>query len=514
MVKEPGLKRDLEKYLTFIEDTVEKKRLKLEKDLTFIEELIRGVDAATPKKGTATGRPEEKDFLYEIVVNKWNEIDVRKWDYFARDCHYLGIPNSFDHQRLLKSARVCDVDGINHICFRDKVADNVYDMFHTRYTLYLQAYQHKIVNIIEHKIANAFWEAKDTLEITLISESLSQDEMTKFIKLTDHIFEEILYSTDDELKGAREELEDVVRRRLPKCVGETRITEDEAKAKAEAEGKAEGKSFDRNWKEAVDEWNKRHPTVFLDKKDFWTEVITLDYNKKDGNPNDKKPTDSVYFYKKKEPTKGYKIKEYEVSSLLPEKFTERVGRVNYTKNSDEEEKDAKECFKWWRLGKCVIQVYDKEEFKGNNYFITGDYPPLVRCGIEVVRSCRVIRGVWKLYEGRDYNEPHYLLKEGEYPNPAAWGSTNPAQSLKRVTFKIQLYGEEDFEDPMHETTVDCSSVEDQFAMNAVHSCKVIGGVWKLYEGHDYNEPHYLLKEGEYPNPAAWNATNPAQSLKR
>jgi len=33
---------------------------------------------------------------------------------------------------------------------------------------------------------------------------------------------------------------------------------------------------------------------------------------------------------------------------MSEKFTEYVGRVNYTKNSDEEEKDAKECFKWWR----------------------------------------------------------------------------------------------------------------------------------------------------------------------
>lgn len=30
------------------------------------------------------GRPEEKSFLYEIVANKKNGIDVDKWDYFAR----------------------------------------------------------------------------------------------------------------------------------------------------------------------------------------------------------------------------------------------------------------------------------------------------------------------------------------------------------------------------------------------------------------------------------------------
>ncbi len=50
-----------------------------------------------------------------------------------------------------------------------------------------------------------------------------------FLIPSDHIFEEILYSTDDKLKDARKELEDVVMRRLPKCVGETRLKETEEK---------------------------------------------------------------------------------------------------------------------------------------------------------------------------------------------------------------------------------------------------------------------------------------------
>ncbi len=49
--------------------------------------------------------------------------------------------------------------------------------------------------------------------------------------LSDHIFEEILYSTTDELKDARMKLEEVVRRCLLKCVGETRITQAEYKDK-------------------------------------------------------------------------------------------------------------------------------------------------------------------------------------------------------------------------------------------------------------------------------------------
>ncbi|XP_012514395.1 PREDICTED: deoxynucleoside triphosphate triphosphohydrolase SAMHD1 [Propithecus coquereli] len=67
------------------------------------------------------GRPKEKSFLYEIVANKRNGIDVDKWDYFARDCHHLGIQNNFDYKRFIKFARVCEVDNKMLICTRDKI---------------------------------------------------------------------------------------------------------------------------------------------------------------------------------------------------------------------------------------------------------------------------------------------------------------------------------------------------------------------------------------------------------
>ena len=30
------------------------------------------------------------------MANKTSGMDVDKWDYFARDCHYLGLTNEFD----------------------------------------------------------------------------------------------------------------------------------------------------------------------------------------------------------------------------------------------------------------------------------------------------------------------------------------------------------------------------------------------------------------------------------
>ena len=59
--------------------------------------------------------------MLQIVANKRNEVDVDKWDYFARDCHSLGIPNNFDHHRYIKFCRVIDVDSTLQICCRDKV---------------------------------------------------------------------------------------------------------------------------------------------------------------------------------------------------------------------------------------------------------------------------------------------------------------------------------------------------------------------------------------------------------
>ncbi|XP_035766021.1 deoxynucleoside triphosphate triphosphohydrolase SAMHD1-like [Neolamprologus brichardi] len=135
------------------------------------------------------GRQKDKSFLYEIVANKRNGIDVDKWDYFARDCYHLGINNNFDYSRFLNFARVCEVDGQKHICTRDKEVGNLYDMFHTRNCLHRRAYQHKVCNIIENMITEAFlkadthlqFEGKDGKMFTL---STAIDDMVAYTKLT------------------------------------------------------------------------------------------------------------------------------------------------------------------------------------------------------------------------------------------------------------------------------------------------------------------------------------------
>ncbi|NXH23582.1 SAMH1 triphosphohydrolase, partial [Myiagra hebetior] len=175
-----------------LEEVMESYGLVLEEDMVFIKEQIGGPidETACAKSWPYRGRPKEKSFLYEIVANKKNGIDVDKWDYFARDCHHLGIPNNFDYKRLLIFTRVCEVKNQKHICTRDKEVGNLYEMFHTRYCLHRRAYQHKTGNIIEiMQITEAFQKADKFFEIRgsggkLYQISTAMEDMEAYTKLT------------------------------------------------------------------------------------------------------------------------------------------------------------------------------------------------------------------------------------------------------------------------------------------------------------------------------------------
>nr|XP_039257753.1 deoxynucleoside triphosphate triphosphohydrolase SAMHD1-like [Styela clava] len=119
-------------------------------DRTFIKEMITGeTDENNP------GRPSGKEFLYEIISNERNKVDVDKWDYIARDCYQLGMQNGFDHNRFMELMRVCKVKGKRQLCVHKKECFNLYQMFHTRYCLHRRAYQHPVVNAVEEMFTEA-----------------------------------------------------------------------------------------------------------------------------------------------------------------------------------------------------------------------------------------------------------------------------------------------------------------------------------------------------------------------
>ncbi|XP_020332599.1 deoxynucleoside triphosphate triphosphohydrolase SAMHD1 isoform X3 [Oncorhynchus kisutch] len=333
--------------------------LVLPDDLVFIKEQIAGPQNTVPlSQGVSQpasepwpykGRPEEKSFLYEIVANKRNGIDVDKWDYFARDCFHLGIQNNFDYRRFLKFARVCEVDGKKHICTRDKEVGNLYDMFHTRNCLHRRAYQHKVGNIIETMITEAFLKADPHIQIQgsggkMFTISTAIDNMEAYTKLTDHMFEQILYSSSSELAEAREILQNITCRRLYKCVGQT-----QAEKRMEV---SQEKLLD--WAGCVARSRPQNDlqNVTLQPGDFVVNIINMDWGMKEKNPIDK-----VRFYCKNDPTKAYRIRKDQVSKLLPERFAEQLIRV-YCKKTDERTMEAaKKNFVQW----CMDMNFSKPQ---------------------------------------------------------------------------------------------------------------------------------------------------------
>eukprot|EP00428_Durinskia_dybowskii_P086143 CAMPEP_0170418732 /NCGR_PEP_ID=MMETSP0117_2-20130122/34422_1 /TAXON_ID=400756 /ORGANISM="Durinskia baltica, Strain CSIRO CS-38" /LENGTH=601 /DNA_ID=CAMNT_0010677035 /DNA_START=92 /DNA_END=1897 /DNA_ORIENTATION=+ len=229
-----------------------------EDDIQFIKELMLGDHKESPPGFVWKGRGN-KTFLYDIVANKRNGIDVDKFDYFARDCHVLGVTKSFDSTRLLRFAKVFRVSrdtygnrgrsalndevamsgaingspqknslvransiagsdasssssssGVSplEICFHVKEAWNLFELFHTRYALHKRAYQHRVGTAVELMLLEVMLLADPYLrfsgtggELRKMSECPS--DMEAYWKLTDSIIKQIETSYTDELAPAR-----------------------------------------------------------------------------------------------------------------------------------------------------------------------------------------------------------------------------------------------------------------------------------------------------------------------
>ncbi|XP_015780403.1 PREDICTED: deoxynucleoside triphosphate triphosphohydrolase SAMHD1-like [Acropora digitifera] len=305
----------------------------MENDVEFIKELIVGIDRdrGGDKEWTFKGREPNKRFLYEIVANKRTEIDVDKFDYFSRDCHNLGIRNNFDHKRYMKFARVIDVNGKPEICVREKEAENLYAMFHTRRSLHQRAYQHKTSNIIEKMITEALVKADKEIKLKgtdgkMLSISESIDDMEAYTQLTDHVYHQILYSNAAELKEARAILQRIEKRDLYKCIGQKVLKEPRSKEEIREE-------IFHFWQDG--------PHITAD--DFIVEIVTFDYGM-----GDKNPMDELHFYAKNAPDVPFLLRKDEVSSMLPEKFSEQSLRVYFRRTEPDCLKEAERCFnEWW-----------------------------------------------------------------------------------------------------------------------------------------------------------------------
>nr|XP_009860481.1 deoxynucleoside triphosphate triphosphohydrolase SAMHD1 isoform X1 [Ciona intestinalis] len=299
-------------------------------DFQFITEMITG-----PSGKEYVGKDKKKHFLYQIVSNEINKVDVDKWDYLARDCHHLGLKNSFDHIRFMHHLKVLEVDGVPQICVRDKERHNLYELFHVRSLLHIKAYQHTLSTITETMICDAMELAndhvkycgKDGKEYT-IAECVN--EPSAFIKLTDHVFHEILHSKNNchaDMQKAKEILKRIQKRNLYRCIGTKKLT-------------GTSKQQKENEKKIKEE--------FKEKRGHHVNVKRYDYGMKEKNP-----CEAFMFYSKTS-NKPFQMKKEEVSKLLPDVFQDCEFQV-FCKDPEKLEAEKLHFDEWWEKNRSEIQ---------------------------------------------------------------------------------------------------------------------------------------------------------------
>lgn len=195
------------------------------KEQKMIKSMIKGSSKDDIEETSYRGQTYKKNFLFEIVSNKATGIDCDKFDYFLRDTHHVGIKNSFEFKRYFQNIRIMPINGNLQICARDKEESNLYELFHIRWTLHRQVYQHKTCQVIEEMLTEALVLADERFGI-----SASIYNMDLYTNMTDSIFYEILKSTDQDEKvvKAKNILRDIQHRRLYQFCGEVnpKIIED------------------------------------------------------------------------------------------------------------------------------------------------------------------------------------------------------------------------------------------------------------------------------------------------
>jgi HD superfamily phosphohydrolase len=117
-------------------------------------------------------------FIYQIISNKLNGLDVDKLDYLTRDCYYLGKSTSFELNRILSNILVIN-DNIN---FPEKISYDIYQIFRTRYDMHKQFYGHKVVICINIMIKSIF--SKLNIFLNIIN-NFENNNLDIFMELND-----------------------------------------------------------------------------------------------------------------------------------------------------------------------------------------------------------------------------------------------------------------------------------------------------------------------------------------
>lgn len=262
-------------------------------DIKFIQSLI-------------DPEPFREGFIYQIVSNNLNGLDVDKYDYISRDTLHTAIKNGFDHSRLIDSVLVID----NKIVFPEQAEQDIYNLFLTRHSLHRRAYGHKGVVSAQYIITEIM-----TIVDKVIGIASSIADLDKFIKMTDEYIlqymEFLLEMRDD-----------------PLCPFESKLTDNDYKELLRLRERLQthdlyphiGTILTREPFDMGDNFNNKDHMIFKNKVGFVS-------------GNKLNPLDRIYVYKTKDlfvngyNVKAHRINRNDISHIIPEVYQEYITMV-------------------------------------------------------------------------------------------------------------------------------------------------------------------------------------------
>ena len=122
----------------------------------------------------------KKNFIYQIISNSLNDLDVDKLDYLCRDSYYLGTGEPFNVNRIIEHAKIID----GNIVFPEKVSYDIFKVYRSRYDLHKQFYNNKTVICIEYMLKKILDKLDKILNITANIKSMNFDYFVNLVDST------------------------------------------------------------------------------------------------------------------------------------------------------------------------------------------------------------------------------------------------------------------------------------------------------------------------------------------
>ena len=239
----------------------------------------------------------DDNWLYQIVANALNDIDVDKIDYIMRDSYHLGLQTGGEFRRIITQCRV--IDGI--ICYPQKVQYDIYGLFAARYRLHKQVYNHHAVVSYEFMI------------IDILKEIMKTNP--PFMDMTDSIVSCRLHS------AFKSKLKAIAERKHWRMVIEKRYDQSQLY------------QCDNDIKYVL-ELEKQDPPIY--------KIHRHTIGFVSGNKSN--PLGNIWLYGNSQPDIKFKLNPKESSFIIPEQYQETIMRI-YIKDKTRWEKLKKKCIK-------------------------------------------------------------------------------------------------------------------------------------------------------------------------